>query len=71
VNTTTRRATRRISRSPAIGSCQHHRVSAVALFQQQAAQSAQVHDRVGVRLVNQVRDLTQAEAQPPVDEYLS
>jgi hypothetical protein len=40
------------------------------LFQQQTAQSAQVRDRIGRRVVDQVGDLTQPEAQPPVGEHL-
>ncbi len=48
----------------------HHGSSAVALFQQQAAQPAQVRDRVGGGVVNQIRDLAQSEAQPPVGKHL-
>lgn len=30
----------------------------------------QVRDRVGGRVVNQIRDLAQSEAQPPIGEHL-
>ncbi len=47
-----------------------HGGGAVALFEQQAAQPAQARDRVGGRVVDQIRDLTQPEAQPPVGQHL-
>jgi len=40
------------------------------LLQQQAAQPPQVLDRVGGRVADQVRDLPQPEAQPPVGQHL-
>jgi hypothetical protein len=48
----------------------HHGSGPVPLFLQQAAQPAQVRDRVGGRVVNQIRDLAQSEAQPAVGEHL-
>ncbi len=48
----------------------HHGIGPVALFQQQAAQPAQVRDRVGGRVADHVRDLAQPEAQPPVGQHL-
>ncbi len=47
-----------------------HGVSAVTPLQQQAAQSAQVRDRVGGRVADQIRDLPQPEAQPPIGQHL-
>ncbi len=43
---------------------------AVALVHQQAAQPVQGRDRVGVRVVHQVRYLAQPETQPPEGEHL-
>ena len=48
----------------------HHGSSAVALFQHQAAQPTQVRDRVGGRVIHQIRDLAQSETEPPVGEHL-
>jgi hypothetical protein len=48
----------------------HHGRSAVTLVQQQATQPAQVRDRVGGRVVDQIGNLAQPEAQPPVAEHL-
>lgn len=49
----------------------HHGVSAITPLQQQAAQSAQVRDRVGGRVVDQFCNLPQPEAQPPVCQHLA
>ena len=48
----------------------HHGVGPVTLFQQQAAQPAQVRDRVSGRGIDQVRDLAEPEAEPPVGEHV-
>lgn len=61
------------SHGPCLQFCvdgRHHGSSTVALFQQQTAQSAQVRDRIGGRVVDQIRDLAQSEAQPAVGEHL-
>ncbi|MGV9325070.1 transposase [Streptosporangium sandarakinum] len=47
-----------------------HGVSAITPLQQQAAQPAQMRDRVGERVADQFRDLPQSEARPPMGRHL-